>query len=67
MNLVPRAILHVFREDFGLWAYKGYTRRLFDARLRGLQLQKLKKLLLIYSENLFKKFLFADEKNFIIE
>ncbi len=46
MNLAPRIVLHVLREDVDLRAYKRYIRHLLDVCLRCLRLERSKKLLL---------------------
>ncbi len=67
MNLTPRTVLCVLREDLGLHAHKRYIKHLLDACLRRLRLERSKKLLRVYSKNLFKKILFADKKIFTVE
>ncbi len=59
--------LCVLIEDVDLWTYGRYTRHLFDSCIRCLQIERLKKLLYMYSKNLFKKISFMGEKIFTIE
>ncbi len=67
MNSAPRTVSWILREDLGLQAYTRYIRQLLNTHLRHLQLGRLKKLLRIYSKNVFKKILSTDEKNFTKE
>ncbi len=66
MNLALRTILQVLTEATSP-SLQRVTGHLLNTCLRSLQLKWLKKLMFIYSKNLFKKILFTDEKIFTIE
>ncbi len=62
MNIAPRTLSHILKDDLSLRAFKRRTGQLLTPRLRALRCERAKKLLCLYGKGKYKKILFTDKK-----
>ncbi len=55
MNLASRSVLHIFRDDLGVKAYKKYPVHFLNECLKGTMLERSKVLKLLYWKEFLKK------------
>lgn len=67
MNVAPRTMSRILRDDLHLSAYKRYTRHLLTDKLKEIRRIRSQGLLDKYEAGLYRKILFTDEKIFTIE
>ncbi len=67
MNIAPRTLSRILKDDLGLHGFKRRTDQLLTPRLRVLQCEREKKLVCLYGKGKYKKTLFTDEKIFTIQ
>lgn len=67
MNITQKSMSRIIKKDLGLGAFKRRTGHLLTAALKKNRLQKSKRLLVKYADNLHRKILFTDEKIFTVQ
>lgn len=67
MKINARSVFHMIRDDLGILAYKQCASHLLTNRLKGIGLQRSKKLLRSYDQKQFKQILFINEQIFTVK
>mgnify|MGYP002716655119 CR=1 FL=1 len=67
MNISPRTMSRILKDDLHVGAYKRYTRHLLTAKLKEIRQVRSQALLTTYGESQFHDILFTDEKIFPVE
>lgn len=67
MNIAPRTVSRIIRDDLHLRAYKRSTGHLLTEKLKAIRYERSKKLKRLHGKSGYKNILFTDEKIFTIE
>lgn len=67
MNIAPRTMSRIIKQDLGLGAFKRQTGQRLTVDLKKNRKAKSKRLLTLYGKGRYKKILFSDEKIFSVE